>query len=94
MATRKIQAPVPVRVSQAFPKYYKDTQGITELDVYAVHALFNVNDPSGCLQHASKKILLAGVRTGGKSTIDDIREAHVTLTRYLELYEQLDGMGA
>jgi hypothetical protein len=50
-----------------------------------VHKLFNIQDPSGCIQHASKKLLLSGVRTGGKSAYDDIKEARDTLTRWLEL---------
>lgn len=72
--------------SELYPKYYKSTEGLTDVDVYAVHKLFNIQDPSGAIQHASKKLLLSGVRTGGKSQADDIREARDTLTRWLELY--------
>lgn len=75
------------KLSQIYPKYYKSTQGLTELDVYAVHTLFGINDPSGAIHHASKKLLLSGVRTGGKSVYEDIREARDTLTRWLELYD-------
>lgn len=74
------------KLSQIYPKYYKSTQGLTELDVYAVHSLFGINDPSGAIHHASKKLLLSGSRTGGKSVYEDIREARDTLTRWLELY--------
>lgn len=76
------------RVSAKYPKYYKDTTKFDEVDVYAVHQLFNIQDPSGAIQHASKKLLLSGVRTGGKSMADDIKEARDTLTRWLELQEQ------
>lgn len=76
-------------MSEKYPKYYKKVQGLTEIDVYAVHHLFDIQDPSGAIQHASKKLLLSGVRTGGKSQLDDIREARDTLTRYLELQEAL-----
>jgi hypothetical protein len=73
-------------LSKKYPKYYKSVGDLTEIDVYAVHKLFNINDPSGALQHASKKLLLSGVRTGGKTQYDDIREARDTLTRWMELH--------
>ena len=72
-------------MSAKYPKYYKSVEGMEEIDVYAVHHLFKITDPSGCIQHASKKLLLSGVRTGGKSAYDDIREARDTLTRWLQL---------
>lgn len=75
-------------MSQKYPKYYKNTQGMAEVDVYAVHKLFDIQDPSGAIQHASKKLLLSGVRTGGKSKYDDIREARDTLNRWLELHKE------
>lgn len=74
-------------LSAKYPKYYKSVGNLTEIDVYAVHHLFQIQDPSGCLQHASKKLLLSGVRTGGKSAYDDIKEARDTLTRWLQLNE-------
>ena len=72
-------------MAKKYPKYYKDVSDISVLDVYGVHKLFAINDPSGAIQHASKKLLLSGVRTGGKSAYDDIREARDTLNRWLEL---------
>ncbi|MBE0505891.1 MAG: hypothetical protein IBX50_04115 [Marinospirillum sp.] len=74
-------------LSATYPEYYKDVSGLTEMDVYTVHQIFGIDDPSGCLQHASKKILLSGVRTGRKSRYKDIKEARDTLTRKLELME-------
>lgn len=68
-----------------YPKYYKDVSELNEIDVYQAHKLFDIQDPSGAIQHASKKLLLSGVRTGNKAAIDDIREARDTLTRYLEI---------
>lgn len=82
--------PVEPSLPQLYPKYYKNVNGLTEVDVYAVHQLFNIQDPSGAIQHASKKLLLSGVRTGGKSKRDDIKEARDTLTRWLQLDEQLN----
>lgn len=81
----------PQSLSQRYPAYYKDVGGMTEIDVYAVHNLFQVIDPSGCIHHASKKLLLSGVRTGGKSAYKDIKEARDTLTRWLQLNEQYEG---
>lgn len=72
-------------MSVKYPKYYKAVGNLKEIDVYQVHQLFNIQDPSGCIQHASKKLLLSGVRTGGKSALDDIKEARDTLTRYIEI---------
>ena len=73
-------------LAQKYPKYYKPVGELTEVDVHAVHMLFDLKDPSGCIHHASKKLLLSGVRTGGKSMQKDIMEARDTLTRWLQLY--------
>ena len=72
-------------MAEKYPKYYKPVGHLTEVDVYAVHHLFNIQDPSGAIQHASKKLLLSGARTGGKSAFKDITEARDTLTRWLQL---------
>jgi hypothetical protein len=77
-------------MSAKYPKYYKDVSNLREIDVYQVHQLFDVQDPSGALQHASKKLLLSGVRTGGKTKYDDIREARDTLNRWLEINQAKD----
>ena len=72
-------------MAEKYPKYYKSVGELTEIDVYATHQLFNLQDPSGALHHASKKLLLSGVRTGGKSARKDVMEARDTLTRWLQL---------
>ena len=72
-------------MSELYPKYYKDFSDVNEADVYLVHDRFKIEDHSGCLHHASKKLLLSGVRTGGKSKYDDVREARDTLNRWLEI---------
>jgi hypothetical protein len=72
-------------MAERYPQYYKRVDDLMEIDVYAVHNLFNIQDPSGAIQHASKKLLLSGVRTGGKSQFNDVREARDTLTRWLQL---------
>lgn len=75
------------QMSLKYPDYYKSVEHLDEVDVYAVHHLFNIQDASGAIQHASKKLLLSGVRTGGKSVFKDISEARDTLTRWLQLNE-------
>ena len=75
----------PQSMSAKYPQYFKDVSELTEVDVYCIHHLFQIDDPAGCIQHASKKLLLSGVRTGGKSKYQDIKEARDTLNRWLEL---------
>lgn len=84
----KIQPPLKEGLATKYPKYYKSTQGMTEVDVYAVHSLFDIQDSSGAIQHASKKLLLSGVRTGNKTKHQDITEARDTLNRWLELNKE------
>lgn len=55
------------------------------VDVYRVLELFGVTDP--CLQHAIKKLLVAGDR-GSKDIVKDVQEAVVTLTRWLQMREE------
>lgn len=50
------------------------------IDVYRVLELFNVADP--CLQHAIKKLLVAGGRGAGKSIDKDIQESIDSLERW------------
>jgi hypothetical protein len=72
-------------MAEKYPQYYKPVGDLKEIDVYAVHQLFDIQDPSGAIQHASKKLLLSGARTGGKSALKDITEARDTLTRWIQL---------
>ena len=52
------------------------------IDVYRVLELFEVDNP--CLQHAIKKLLVAGGR-GAKDISQDVQEAIDTLTRWQEM---------
>lgn len=75
----------PQSLAEKYPQYYKSLNGMTVIDVYGVHQIFEVQDHSGSLQHASKKILLSGVRTGKKTKYQDIKEARDALDRWLQL---------
>ena len=70
-----------------YSKYSRDVKAFDAIDVYDVHALFGIDDPSGCLQHASKKLLLSGTRNGGKTKLQDITEARDTINRWLAINE-------
>ncbi|WP_051299358.1 hypothetical protein [Marinobacterium litorale] len=76
-----------VGMAARYPAYYKDVRHLDSVDVYQVHNLFGIDDPTGCIHHASKKLLLSGARTGGKPKRKDIQEARDTLTRWLEITE-------
>lgn len=84
--SRQNVAPAPETMADKYPKYYKlIPTGWRTVDTYAVNKLFPVDDPSGCILHARKKLLVPGTRTGGKSMRKDITEARDTLNRWLEL---------
>lgn len=72
-----------IEVKQKHSHYYKAVTGLDFVDVYRVLHLFNVTDP--CLQHAVKKLLVAGGRGGGKDITRDIQEAIDTLKRWQEM---------
>ena len=63
--------------------YFKDVSKLNTIDVYRVLQLFNVTDP--CLQHAVKKLLVAGGRGAGKDIGKDVQEAIDTLVRWQEM---------
>ena len=72
------------------PHYHKDVAHLTHIDVYRVLERFNVTSPT--LQHAIKKLLVAGGR-GAKEISVDIQEAIDSLHRFQEMgfedsYEQ------
>ena len=71
-----------------YQKYFKNVKHLDEVDVYRVLNLFDVTDHA--LGHAVKKLLLCGVRTGGKTPIQEVVEARDTLNRWVEM-EREDG---
>lgn len=68
------------------PHYHKDVRHLETIDVYRVLSLFNVTDP--CLQHAIKKLLVAGGRGAGKSMEKDLRESVDSINRALEMLKE------
>lgn len=63
--------------------YFKSVKHLDYIDVYRTLSLFNVTD--SCLQHAIKKLLVAGGRGAGKDIDTDIQEAIDSLTRWKEM---------
>lgn len=59
--------------------YFKDVSHLSTIDVYRVLHLFGVADP--CLQHAAKKLLVAGGR-GTKDIGHDIQDVIDSLERW------------
>lgn len=66
--------------------YFKDVSKLEYVDVYRVLQLFNVTDP--CIQHAIKKLLVAGGRGAGKDISRDIQEAVDSLVRWNEMRQE------
>lgn len=78
-----------VNHSKKHNHYFKDVQHLSSIDVYRVLQLYNVTD--ACLQHAIKKLLVAGGRGAGKDINQDIQEAIDTLNRWKEI--QIENKG-
>lgn len=68
-------------MNKKYSHYYKEVP-YSHIDVYRVLSLFEVTDP--CIQHAIKKLLVAGGR-GHKNIEKDVNEAIVSLTRWQEM---------
>jgi hypothetical protein len=62
--------------------YFKDVSHLKTIDVYRVLDLFEVDNP--CIQHAVKKLLVAGGR-GAKNFERDLREAVDSINRALQM---------
>lgn len=71
--------------------HYFKTVPCNQIDVYRVLAAFNVVDP--CIQHALKKLLVAGGR-GSKDISRDVGEAIDTLVRWQEMRSEEAKAGA
>lgn len=74
---------VDLSTGRLLPKhshYFRDVSKLDSIDIYRLLLLFDVTDP--CLQHAVKKLLVAGGRGGGKDISRDVQEAIDTLARW------------
>lgn len=70
--------------SEKYPAYWRAIPAHwTHLDTYRINELFPVEDDSGAILHARKKLLLPGVRTGDKGMLKDVQEAASTLQCYI-----------
>ncbi len=70
-------------MARAHNHYFKNVTTLDDVDVYRVLTLFAVTDP--CIQHAVKKLLVAGGRGAGKDITRDIQEAIDSLERWKEM---------
>ncbi len=71
--------------SKKYKHYFKDVSNLKYIDIYRVITLWEVTDP--CIQHAIKKLLVAGNR-GYKDVEKDIQEAVDSLNRWKEMQEE------
>jgi hypothetical protein len=71
---------------RAHNHYFKNVAKLKYIDVYRVLSLFNVTDP--CIQHAVKKLLVAGGRGAGKDVSKDIQESIDSLVRWQEMQKE------
>ena len=65
-----------------FSHYYKPVSHLYYIDVYRILKLYEVTDP--CIQHAIKKLLVAGGR-GVKDAKKDFEEARASIDRALNM---------
>lgn len=68
--------------------YKKDVSHLQMVDVYRVLKLFEVTNPA--IQHAIKKLLVAGGRGAGKDIECDLREAGDSINRALQMIAEDD----
>lgn len=73
---------------EKYSKYFRDISHLEKIDIYRFLDLFNVTDHA--IGHAIKKLVIPGIRTGGKTTKQDLEEAMDTIKRKLEMMEEDD----
>lgn len=66
--------------------YYKDVSHLESIDFYRICKLYEITDP--CAQHALKKLLCLGVRSGGKTYEQDVKDVRDSLNRMLQMIEE------
>lgn len=72
---------------EQYSKYFIDVSKYDKIDIYRYLELLSGNR-GHAIEHAIKKLVLTGVRTGGKDFIMDVTEARNTLNRWLEMREE------
>lgn len=72
-------------MSKEHNHYFKNVEHLDYIDVYRIIELFNITDP--CLQHALKKLLVAGGR-GHKDIDRDIQDVIDSCQRWQEMREE------
>ena len=70
---------------KAHNHYYKNVKHLEYVDVYRIIDLFGVTDP--CLQHALKKLLVAGGR-GHKDISRDVQDVIDSCVRWQEMQQE------
>ncbi len=66
-------------------RQFNPVNGSQDMDVFAIHQLFEIQDFSGCIQQASTKLLLSGDNPTRKPRVQDISDARDILNYWLEL---------
>lgn len=72
--------------SKSLYSYYYRECPYPAIDLYRIFKLFDITDP--CLQHAIKKLMVAGGRVGGKDISQDVTEAIASLVRWQEMRKE------
>ena len=72
-------------MSKAHNHYFKDVRHLEYIDVYRIIDLYEITDP--CLQHALKKILVAGGR-GHKDQSRDVQDVIDSCVRWQEMQQE------
>ncbi len=72
-------------MAERYPDRFKSVGDQEQIDTYSVHQMFQMNDPSGCLQNASTLLLMQGASTNKHR---DIRQARDLLTRWIQLNQE------
>jgi len=70
-------------------RQFKPIKGSQDMDVFAIHQLFEIQDFSGCIQQASTKLLLSSDNATCKPRVQDISDARDILNRWLELNDSV-----
>lgn len=73
-------------------RYHVKNPGGEWLDFYDIWGGIRIGKPyqigDSAIEHAAKKLYAAGERSGGKSRLDDIKEARWSLDRAIEQIER------